>query len=477
MKIFELITHFVFMMALGYYLITALQWYSYKIKRVLFHYNKPAWHFLFFILPIFIYYFAGKWAWIYIYFAYIPWLIAWHKRLDKPLVFTKRVKRFLAFLAFFTIFQDLLCFFTQKCVNYGLFLPIIAAIFFGTFYEKLLFHGFYKRAQKKLKKNPNLIIIAITASFGKTSIKHFLYEILSKKYKCYHSPNSINTLTGLVQDVNTSLSEDVEVYIAEAGAREEGDIEEIAKFLEPQVVIVGEIGLQHIEYFKTLERVRNTKMELTLSPSLKKAFVHKSANIAPSEVVVEYGDELVEIDASLEGTIFKTLIEGKEDSFETPILGEFSARNLLAAILVAKYLKVDDLKIKDAIKNLKHTPHRLDPMRVGGKFILDDSYNGNRSGMELSYKLASSFLGRKVLITPGIVESNDSENALLGKAINEVFDVVIISSPLNAQVLLKELKKPKVHILKDKKKLEELLAAVTKEGDLILFSNDAPSYI
>lgn len=280
-----------------------------------------------------------------------------------------------------------------------------------------------------------------------------------------------------MQDVNTSLSEDVEIYIAEAGAREEGDIEEIAKFLEPQVVIVGEIGLQHIEYFKTLERVRNTKMELTLSPSLKKAFVHKSANIAPSEVVVEYGDELVEIDASLEGTIFKTLIEGKEDSFETPILGEFSARNLLAAILVAKYLKVDDLKIKDAIKNLKHTPHRLEPIRVGGKLILDDSYNGNRSGMELSYKLASLFLGRKVLITPGIVESNDSENALLGKAINEVFDVVIISSPLNAQVLLKELKKPKVHILKDKKKLEELLAAVTKEGDLILFSNDAPSYI
>ena len=62
---FEILSHIILTLALGYYLITALQWYNYRIKRVIFHFHKPKWHLLFFIIPVLVYYLAGIWGWIY----------------------------------------------------------------------------------------------------------------------------------------------------------------------------------------------------------------------------------------------------------------------------------------------------------------------------------------------------------------------------------------------------------------------------
>lgn len=473
----EVISHLILSIALGYYLMTTMQWYSYKIQRVLFHFYKPQWHFLFFIVPIMVYYLAGIWSLIYLYFAYLPWLVVWARKLDKPLVFTPRVKRFFGFLIFALIFQDTLCLISPKCVNFGLILPIVASLLLSNMYEKILFRGFYNDAKEVLRKNRDLKIIAITASYGKTSIKNFLYHILSQKFNCYHTPRSVNTLGGLVKDVNQSLPKDAQIYIAEAGARERGDIEKIAQFLEPHVVVVGQIGPQHIEYFKTLENIRNTKMELISSPKLEQAFIHVSTNTKPSNGIKLFGDEIKEIQATLEGTRFKVVLDNKEYWFQTALLGDFHAQNLLACIHVARFFGMDVQSIQKAISSLKPVPHRLEPMEAGGKFILDDSFNGNRQGMEASYRLANLHNGRKVLVTPGIVESTKEENEALAKVMNEVFDIVIITASTNAQALLKWLKKPKVHLLKDKSRLEELLAKETASGDLILFSNDAPSYV
>lgn len=475
--VFEALSHILLTLALGYYLITTLQWYNYKITRVVFHFHKPQWHFLFFIVPVMVYYLAGIWGWIYVYLAYFPWLVVWARRLDKRLIFTARVKRFFGFLFFAVIVQDSLCLISPACLNYGLLLPIVASIVLSAFYEKILFQSFYKEAKRKIQSNKDLKIIAITASYGKTSIKNFLFHILSKKFKCYHTPRSVNTIGGLVLDVNQSLPNDVQIYIAEAGARERGDIAQITDFLEPHVAIVGQIGPQHIEYFKTLENIRNTKMELIHSPRLQHGFVHTSTNASPSGVIQSFGSELKEVEATLEGTRFSVELDGQIHWFTTSLLGAFHAQNLLACIHVARSFGMDIEEIKEAINTISPVEHRLSPIRAGGKLILDDSYNGNKEGMEASYRLVATHKGRKVLVTPGIIESTTEENQALAKVMDEIFDIVIITGSANAQTLLHELKKPKVHLLKDKSQLEELLAKETASGDLILFSNDAPSYI
>jgi len=343
----------------------------------------------------------------------------------------------------------------------------------GRILEKIKFQGFKNKALKKLGANKELKIILITASYGKTSIKNFLFEILKDSFVCYKTPRSVNTMAGIIKDINENLSEQTQIYIAEAGARLKGDILEITKFLNPQIVIVGEIGAQHIEYFKTLDNIRATKLEALQSARLQMAFLHSSTKKEPSQNIEIYDENLKEINANLDGISFT--LDGK--NYASPLLGKFNATNLAVCIKVARYLKMSDEAIDSALSKMKNVEHRLSKIEAGGKLIIDDSFNGNFSGMSTSYELVSTYTGRKVLLTPGIVESDAEQNANLAKVINEIFDIVIITSSLNAQTLLKHIVKPKIIILKDKNKMQEILAQNTHAGDLILFSNDAPSFI
>jgi len=82
-----------------------------------------------------------------------------------------------------------------------------------------------------------------------------------------------------------------------------------------------------------------------------------------------------------------------------------------------------------------------------------------------------------VIVTPGLVESRDELNLKLINAINDVFDIVIVTGSLNAKLFDENLKVKTKIILKDKSLLTDTLAKQTKAGDIILFANDAPNFI
>ncbi len=478
-EIFKIASHFLLTMTLGWYMILNLQWYSYRIERVLFRHKKQQWHLLYFLIPLITYYLAGDWFWLYFYAGLLPALFFWYKKIDKKLVYTARVKRFFLFLAFAVVFEDILCLSSQKCHLLGVILPLLFALGASYLFEKMLFLGYKKEARKKLShmQQNGMQIVAITASYGKTSIKNFLHQILSQKFRSYKTPRSVNTLGGLIKDVNQDLPQDTQIYIAEAGARERGDIDEIARFLEHDYALVGSIGAQHIEYFKTLENIRNTKMEILHSPRLKHAFVHSSAKVKPDARVTLYGENISSIRPTLEGLSFDLKIDDKTYTFQAPLLGAFNAVNITAAILAAKALGMPIEEIQKAVANLTPVEHRLQKIEAGGKVIIDDSFNGNLEGMLASYELVSSHPGRKIIITPGIVESDKESNITLAKKIDRIFDTVIITGTLNAEILATTIKQAKKVILRDKEALERTLAEETMPGDLILFSNDAPTFM
>jgi len=589
MNIIFLIAHAAFVLLLGFYLITCLQWFSYKLARIIFHFTKPAWHLYFLILPLAAYFgyeiaaslcaakfgavplYALQVAKILIIAAYALALYFWQRGLDKKLVFTPRVKRFFAILA--------LCAFGFSAVFYAaeapilpIFLPLGAALVASFVYERAQAAKFKAAARKKLAQMPSLTIIQITASYGKTSIKNFLYQILKSDFRCYKTPRSVNTLAGLVRDVNEALPADTQIYIAEAGARLSGDIAEITEFLAPQIVVVGEIGAQHIEYFKSIENIRKTKLEALTSVRLKHAFLHSSTQKSADERVTIYDEGLEIYGADLDGIKFSLSLsddeplasgenstlhaetsaadsegqgglsldassaayaekdknsknygadfheansvscaeqserefceqtarddkicsdkervvqetpngrseQGKRHEFFAPILGKFNAANLAACIKIARFLGLSADKIKSRVAHVGAVEHRLARLDAGGKIIIDDSFNGNLSGMLQSYELMRSYGGRKVIITPGIVESTREDNETLGAKIDEIFDLAIITGELNSEVLQSRIDSAKTIVLKDKRDLQRVLSENTHSGDLILFSNDAPSFI
>ncbi len=138
-------------------------------------------------------------------------------------------------------------------------------------------------------------------------------------------------------------------------------------------------------------------------------------------------------------------------------------------------MSIDEIKL--ALKNLPQVEHRLQKIEAGGKIIVDDSFNGNLEGMLEAINICSHYEGRKVIVTPGLVESTSEANILLANEINDKFDLAIITGSLNAQLLSSNINAEKLFILKEKKDLESTLAQRTKAGDLILFANDAPNFI
>ncbi len=470
------VANIVFVMALGWYLITNLQWYDYRIERVVLRHHKTWWHIAYFILPFILYYALGQYG-VFVVALYLPLLYLWHLRLDKKVVLTWRVKRFLIVLFALAFFINFLL--TLKGINaaYSVFVPLALSYMISLGVEKFLFLAYKKQAQQKISSMENLTIIAVTGSYGKTSMKNFIAQVLSQKYNVYATPRSVNTLGGIIRDVNESLPSNTQVYICEAGAREVGDIYAIAQLLHPQIVVVGKVGPQHLEYFKTLERIQRTKLEIIHSNRLKRAFIHTSVTNEPHEKVTFFGDDVHNLEATLEGIDFDLNVNGEDRHFHTNVLGGFQTININAAILIASEMGMNSDEIVSAVEKLKSVEHRLERIDAGGKIILDDGYNGNIDGMLEGVRLCSLHSGRKVIVTPGLVESTEELNSELIRAINGVFDIAIITGSLNAAQFDKELNVPQKIMLADKSQMVKTLGEVTRAGDIILFANDAPNFI
>lgn len=472
--LFSFVTNVLFVTVLGWYLITNLQWYDYKLSRVILKHHKPLWHLFYFFIPFVAYHTTGKFFPIFFYFGVLPSIFVWYKKLDKKLVLTWRVKRFLILLISLTLFQDVLCTLKDACAIYGVFMPLAIAYIGSYIVEKFLFLTFKKQAKAKLESVPHLQVIAITGSYGKTSIKNFLTEILATKYRVYATPRSVNTLGGIMRDVNESLPTDAEIYICEAGARESGDIYDITTFVEPQTVVVGKVGLAHIEYFKSIENIIATKLEIMQSPRLENAYIHNSVTEEAHEKVTFFGDDVSNLEATLEGTDFS--VDGM--NLHTDVLGSFQTMNIEVCIKIAKQFGMSDEEIIKAVRKLTPVEHRLQLIKAGGKIILDDGYNGNIDGMLEGIRLCSLHEGgHRVVVTPGLVESSQELNLKLIKAINETFDIVIVTGELNAKIFDENLKVKQKTILHDKSKITNILASQTSAGDIILFANDAPNFI
>lgn len=472
-----------FLFSLAYYLMNNLQWYNYSFLRVLSKHHKKKWHLFYFLLPILLYCVFEHYGWVkYFYIGffilYLPCFLYWIFKLDKPLKWTGRVWRFFGiFLTLVGISVSLQALYGRNV--YSFISPFIFAVIFSNIFEFFLFNRYKKIAQEKIASMTQCKIILITASYGKTSIKNYLAQILKARYLVHYTPRSVNTFKGIISDINSNLDRRSDFYIVEAGARQKGDIAEIAEFLNPHYVIIGKIGPQHLEYFGSIEAIAETKFEALNSNRLSYALIQAGNPIPQSaqQKIMCFSGQLRGIIASLEGTAFELMIGNEWHSFKTLVLGSFNAYNIALCIEMANKIGMGINEIKNRTRQIQGIEHRLNKIQSNGKLILDDSFNGNIEGMKEAIRISSEYQGRKVIVTPGVIESTEEINISLAQEIDRVFDVVIITGELNAKILSEHIKKAQKIILKDKTRIEDTLKACVRERDLILFANDAPNYI
>ena len=128
--------------------------------------------------------------------------------------------------------------------------------------EKGINNHYINDAKSILRSNPDMTIIGVTGSYGKTSVKFFLQTLLQQKYSVLVTPESYNTPMGVVITIRKFMKPSHQIFICEMGARYVGEIKEICDLVHPHHGIITSIGPQHLDTFGGIENVKKTKFEL-----------------------------------------------------------------------------------------------------------------------------------------------------------------------------------------------------------------------
>lgn len=428
-------------------------------------------------------------------------LYIWPKKAKKALVYTNRIKRMIT-ISF--IVNTLFTIISYLLFSEFLILPLLSItnpylIFIIDIINepinKIINKKYINEAKNILKDMPNLMIIGITGSFGKTSMKTFVGELLSIKYNTLITPKNYNTTLGVVITVREYLKSTHEIFVCEMGANKVGDIKEICDLVHPDHAIITSIGPQHLETFHSIDNVIKTKFELVDSIKDGKIFLNYDNDYIKDRKVdkknITYGIEnnktdynAYDIKTSSKGLTFKMKDEkGKELLFTTKLIGKHNVLNLVGAIAVAINFGIPMKSLVNKVRNLEPVKHRLEFLPGFPKAYIDDAYNSNPEGAKGALDALSEFEGTRIIITPGMVELGEKEYELnyeFGKYMFKKCDYIILVGKDQTVPIQDGIKETKF----DKNKLfiantiEEALKIADKiepgKQKTILLENDLP---
>lgn len=361
----------------------------------------------------------------------------------KPLVYTQKVRHLtllsrLLFLLSFIVLVDIRYYILDISIFLLTpFLYIFMALLVYKPYELINRRLTINRVRKQILSHPHLSTIGITGSYGKTSTKNFLFEILNNYKSTLKTPESYNTVFGIAKAVNLELTNNLHYFISEMGTYKIGEIAELCRMTPPNYAILTAIGSQHLERFKNLENTTKAKFELidrckstNSLVNLDNPFIAK--NISKYPDIKTYSISNPKADYFVSGySLSPTGITFTLNNhlFKSKLFGTSNLQNLVSAISMAMMLKVPLQIIKDSVNNISPAPHRLELKYIGKAILIDNAYSSNEEGFKNIMFDLKKLKGKKALITPGIVELGNQTAPVhqkLGAIANSVFDTIIL---------------------------------------------------
>lgn len=423
----------------------------------------------------------------------------------KPLVVTARIKRLL--LTTFIIYGLSIYFlYFRLNINYYLILTIMAYLQYFIILitvkinipvEKCIFLSFKGKAMKKLHGMTNLKVIGITGSYGKTSSKNILNDILNIKYNALPTPRNLNTPYGLIMTINNNLDKFDDIFIAEMGAYKIGEIQELCDLVHPKYGILTRIGTAHLELFGSQENIQKGKFELIESlPSDGVAVLNCDD---PLQVNYKLKNKVktlwigidneadfmaTNIKVSSKGTTFDLVVKGDKNKykFETKLLGYANIYNILSSLALGYEFKISISELQSAVKRVKPVEHRLEIKKNGDIYYIDDAYNSNPVGSKMALDVLNLMPGKKIVVTPGMIELGsieDESNEKFGEYIADVSDEVILIGKKQTHAIQKGLKNKNysdkhIHILENVIDAFPLVNKLKDDETYVLLENDLP---
>ncbi len=378
--------------------------------------------------------------------------------------------------------------------------------------EGMINQHYINDAKKKLRSVPDLTVIGVTGSYGKTSVKYYLDTLLKEHFEVLITPESYNTPMGVVKTIRSSLKPSHQIFICEMGARHVGDIKEICDIVHPEHGIITSVGPQHLETFFNMDNIVNTKFELADAlPEVGLLFLNGDneyirnhsgkyknkifyttgewAKARELESQIEEGEvpqyyQTGDVKLSRTGTEFTvTAPDGEKETFQMRLLGEHNVINVAGAVAVANTLGIPLKQLKVPVRRIQPVAHRMQLLERGNYTIIDDAFNSNPVGSRAAVETLKQFEGVRILITPGMVELGEKEeeyNYKFGTYAADCCDYILLvgekhTAPIYKGVLESGFSQERCRVFE---KLEDALSfaySIKAEGHkFILLENDLP---
>ncbi|MGH2734628.1 MAG: UDP-N-acetylmuramoyl-tripeptide--D-alanyl-D-alanine ligase [Actinomycetota bacterium] len=358
----------------------------------------------------------------------------------------------------------------------------------------------YERAARKKLEAIGPVVIGVTGSFGKTSIKFAIEKLVAPAGRALATPGSYNTPMGVVRSVNENLTDAHRFFVVEMGAKQRGDIAELVVIARPTIGVLTAIGPAHLETFGSLDGVRKAKYELIEGlPDDGVAVMNSDdpevralAEATDRLRVVRYGIDpegkpdvtASEIEVTARGTRFKLtdLRSGDTLSTRTSLLGRHAIANLLGAVAVVVETGRPLDELGAPISSLSPVEHRLQLIEgAGGVTVIDDAFNSNPAGSAAALEVLEAMPARRrVVVTPGMIELGELQapaNESFGEQAGRIADVLVVVARVNRAALVAGAERSshaRIVTVDSLDQAQRELQDILGPGDVVLFENDLP---
>ena len=370
--------------------------------------------------------------------------------------------------------------------------------------EKGVNNHYINDAKRILKENPDLTIIGVTGSYGKTSVKFYLETLLRQRYRVLVTPESYNTPMGIVITIRKFLKPTHEIFVCEMGARYVGEIKEDCDLVHPHHGLITSIGPQHLDTFESMENIQKTKFELADAvPDGEILFLNGDNEYIAEELErrkgsrplydnpVMYHSQKIgsgyyasDIVITNHGTDFTVNApDGESERFSMKLVGMHNVINVMGAIAVAHEFDIPLAELRIPVRRIQSVPHRMEMKNHGDVTIIDDAFNSNPIGSKAAVETLAIMDGMRILITPGMVELGEDEaeyNRKFGTYAADCCDRIFLvgrkhTEPIKEGILSKGFPEKHLEVFdKVEDAISRAYAVKTDKHKYILLENDLP---
>ena len=355
-------------------------------------------------------------------------------------------------------------------------------------YEGRRAQRFVDQAVSRLAR-VQLRVVAVTGSYGKTSTKNHLVDLLAVDGGVVATPRSFNNRAGLSRAINENLADDTRVFIAEMGTYGPGEIRALCEWCVPEIAVVTAIGPVHLERMKSLEVIEGAKFEITEKAKVVIVNIDDKV-LARWPTQRASGDKRYRSAGSQNSDAsVRVRVDGDQWTVivDDEVLGSFGAiesvqpTNLACALAVALELGTPSDQLVTRASTVRPIDNRSNVVTAAsGVIVIDDTFNANPqsalSALKTLTKVAAT--GRRVVVTPGLVELGREqypENLAFAQRVAAARDELVIVKRTNAVPLEAGYKGP-VRRFNSRDDAVAWVRASLGPGDGVLYLNDLPDH-